>query len=153
MSLLLPLLFTMLAWSGPADDAGVEPTAERGTLEIRVVDGEKRDSKAWAGWEARARAQLRGLVGDSEVPPPPKDDTGVKGIKVVVDGTGLRRHTCTTEDDGRCRIEGVKPGTYKVFIKESGFQTDARLDVQVTPGESQPVLLELREEPQIIIVT
>src|SRR5690242_288537 len=54
-------------------------------------------------------------------------------LAAVHEDTGIRR-TARTDGAGRYSVAGLEPGLYKVTARKSGFQTVARLNVEVAAG-------------------
>ena len=87
---------------------------------------------------ASDRAQLGGRV---------EDPSGAVLVDVslsaVNEETGIRR-TARTDETGRYRIASLSPGIYKVTARKIGFQTLARLNVELTPGHELRLNMTMR---------
>jgi iron complex outermembrane receptor protein len=95
-------------------------------------------------------AQSGGTVTGSVV-----DSSGgsLPGATVVLSGSGPS-HFTTTGSDGKFKLNGVPPGTYKVTVSLSGFLTAAVDQVQVQGAtEVPPVTLQIASRGEDIVVT
>lgn len=79
-------------------------------------------------WLAADLGQLTGGVADASGAALPE-----VAVAAVHEDTGIRR-TARTDIAGRYLVAGLEPGLYKITARKPGFQTVARLNVDVTGG-------------------
>src|SRR5205809_6440925 len=79
---------------------------------------------------AEERAQVAGAVRDQSDAVLPESS-----ITAVNEDTGIRRST-RADANGDYAIGALPAGTYKFTARRPGFQTIARLNVRLSPGQS-----------------
>src|SRR5690349_11490581 len=79
---------------------------------------------------AEERAQVSGAVRDQSDAALPESS-----VTIVNEDTGIRRST-HADDNGDYAIAALPAGVYKVTVRRPGFQTIARLNVHLNPGQN-----------------
>ncbi|HET8923056.1 MAG TPA: carboxypeptidase regulatory-like domain-containing protein [Candidatus Acidoferrum sp.] len=94
---------------------------------------------------ANSVVDAQGVGASGEIRGTVTDPTGavIPKATVVAEDTekGIRR-TSVTDDDGVYEFPGLQPGTYRITIRTSGFQTEVIKDASVNVG--QTVILDVR---------
>jgi protocatechuate 3,4-dioxygenase beta subunit len=160
---------------GPGTGGGGASGADLRTVGAGVsgVAAAARDGRApaaggGAGGEGATRTPLASSAEASTstaAPPPPDDPPGTLAGQVIeAGGAGIARatvhvlsgskvyHTARTDDGGRYRIEGVRPGRYRMTGRAGGF-LDAALPgtFDLAPGEGKYLPdLEMRPAGRVL---